>query len=199
MMNHWIPTLEKYIKKHEELQAAIEAVTKAYKIQQEEQRRAAEAATQVAGSAAVSIGDTSLFDGTYNQVHPDVSYSSHSSSRRRNTVVIDPGAYGGGGGFGIGSTVRFLSGRYTANSSGGGTSGDASLGSYVTITLTNPGAPRPYHISGSDYWGNYSDLGWVSEDQLGYRSGGYTGEWGSSDGRWALLHQKELVLNAQDT
>jgi hypothetical protein len=32
----------------------------------------------------------------------------------------------------------------------------------------------------------------------GFDTGGYTGEWGS-DGRLALLHQKELVLNADDT
>lgn len=200
MMSYWIPTLENYIDKHRELKEAIDAITEAYKLQMQEQRRAAEAATQVAGAAAASIGDTSLFDGTHNQVHPDVSYGGgYGGSYGGDTVVIDPGAYGGGGGFGVGSTVRFLSGRYTADSYGGGTSGDASLGSYVTITYTNPGAPRPYHISGADYWGNYSDLGWVTEDQLGYKSGGYTGDWNSPDGRWALLHQKELILNAQDT
>lgn len=33
---------------------------------------------------------------------------------------------------------------------------------------------------------------------LGFDTGGYTGEWGE-DGRLALLHQKELVLNAEDT
>ena len=32
-----------------------------------------------------------------------------------------------------------------------------------------------------------------------YDTGGYTGSWGTSEGRLALLHQKELVLNAQDT
>lgn len=32
-----------------------------------------------------------------------------------------------------------------------------------------------------------------------YDTGGYTGNWGTSEGRLALLHQKELVLNAQDT
>jgi len=31
-----------------------------------------------------------------------------------------------------------------------------------------------------------------------FDTGGYTGEWGT-DGRWALLHQKELVLNQEDT
>ncbi len=30
-------------------------------------------------------------------------------------------------------------------------------------------------------------------------TGGYTGEWNSKDGKLAMLHQKELVLNAQDT
>ena len=30
-------------------------------------------------------------------------------------------------------------------------------------------------------------------------SGGYTGDWNSSEGRVALLHEKELVLNKQDT
>ena len=33
---------------------------------------------------------------------------------------------------------------------------------------------------------------------LTFDTGGYTGSWGS-DGRWALLHQKELVLNQEDT
>ncbi len=31
-----------------------------------------------------------------------------------------------------------------------------------------------------------------------FKSGGYTGSWGDS-GKWALLHQKELVLNSVDT
>ena len=34
--------------------------------------------------------------------------------------------------------------------------------------------------------------------KYGYDTGGYTGEWGN-EGRLALLHQKELVLNAKDT
>ena len=31
-----------------------------------------------------------------------------------------------------------------------------------------------------------------------YDTGGYTGSWGP-EGKWAMLHQKEIVLNAQDT
>lgn len=30
-------------------------------------------------------------------------------------------------------------------------------------------------------------------------TGGYTGDWGSSGGKWAILHEKELVLNKADT
>ena len=48
----------------------------------------------------------------------------------------------------------------------------------------------------SDGAGNY---GWVSmNDLVGFDSGGYTGSWGSY-GKMAMLHEKELVLNAQDT
>ena len=35
-------------------------------------------------------------------------------------------------------------------------------------------------------------------DIYGYDTGGYTGEWGP-EGRLAMLHQKEIVLNAHDT
>jgi len=33
----------------------------------------------------------------------------------------------------------------------------------------------------------------------GYDTGGYTGDWGAEDGKLAFLHQKEIVLNKQDT
>nr|DAF40469.1 MAG TPA: minor tail protein [Caudoviricetes sp.] len=32
-----------------------------------------------------------------------------------------------------------------------------------------------------------------------FDTGGYTGDWGTSDGKVALLHEKELVLNKKDT
>lgn len=47
---------------------------------------------------------------------------------------------------------------------------------------------------------NYDSLAYSSYKLIGYDTGGYTGSWNnSSDGRVALLHQKELVLNAEDT
>jgi hypothetical protein len=33
----------------------------------------------------------------------------------------------------------------------------------------------------------------------GFDTGGYTGDWGVGDGKLAFLHQKEIVLNEQDT
>jgi hypothetical protein len=42
-------------------------------------------------------------------------------------------------------------------------------------------------------------MGWVKKsDLVGFETGGYTGTWGSA-GKVAMLHEKELVLNAQDT
>ena len=41
--------------------------------------------------------------------------------------------------------------------------------------------------------------GWVKKTDLeGFDTGGYTGQWGP-EGKLAMLHQKELVLNADDT
>lgn len=34
---------------------------------------------------------------------------------------------------------------------------------------------------------------------MNFDTGGYTGDWGSSEGRIATLHEKELVLNKTDT
>ena len=56
-------------------------------------------------------------------------------------------------------------------------------------------------ISGKLPNGKYSfaqltDQEW--RDLVGFRSGGYTGTW-NNDGKLAFLHQKELVLNADDT
>ena len=78
--------------------------------------------------------------------------------------------------------------RWYADSYGGGNSGTARAG---TISYINWGAPYAYNIGG---------LGWVKKsDIVGYDTGGYTGEWSNNNGRLAMLHQKELVLNANDT
>ena len=87
-----------------------------------------------------------------------------------------------------GSYVEVKSGtRWYADSYGGGSSGNARAG---TIKYTSSG-PYGYNIDG---------LGWVRKtDIVGYDTGGYTGSWSNNNGRLAMLHQKELVLNANDT
>lgn len=45
-------------------------------------------------------------------------------------------------------------------------------------------------------WLSYSDIEKWFE---GYDTGGYTGNWSSSDGKIAMLHEKEIVLNKEDT
>lgn len=39
---------------------------------------------------------------------------------------------------------------------------------------------------------------WLWKQTVGFRTGGYTGQWGES-GKLAVLHEKELVLNKEDT
>ena len=52
-------------------------------------------------------------------------------------------------------------------------------------------------------WASYNFHGKVVDSNgkviKRFATGGYTGEWGDSSGKLALLHQKELVLNADDT
>lgn len=60
-----------------------------------------------------------------------------------------------------------------------------------------------------DYWYEhddnkhlYVDLSsekFISTNLVGYDTGGYTGDWSDGSGKLALLHSKEIVLNASDT
>lgn len=77
--------------------------------------------------------------------------------------------------------------------------------------------PNKKPIREDDTWGTKSDFytwkksqegqAWAEKERRrkvkkwldGYATGGYTGDWGTSDGKVALLHEKELVLNKKDT
>ena len=87
-----------------------------------------------------------------------------------------------------GSRISVKSGtKWYSDSYGGGPSGKARGG---TIAYINEAGTHAYNIDG---------LGWVKKtDIVGYNTGGYTGAWGSS-GKLAMLHEKELVLNSDDT
>lgn len=94
----------------------------------------------------------------------------------------------------VGDIVTYLGGTYFYDSEGKRPTGRRGPGKKVRITYLNPGAAYPIHVESSD-----SAFGWLRKEQLkGFDTGGYTGDWGSS-GRLALLHQKEIVLNKDDT
>lgn len=46
---------------------------------------------------------------------------------------------------------------------------------------------------------NYDSMRYSSYNLVGYRTGGYTGDWNDTDGKVGILHEKELVLNQDDT
>ena len=73
---------------------------------------------------------------------------------------------------------------------------------YVQQVFTD-GRKAPYHIgtTASGINDRSTWVGWVDKKQLqGFKSGGYTGKWNDDmEGKLALLHQKELVLNQEDT
>lgn len=66
--------------------------------------------------------------------------------------------------------------------------------------------PTPITVDGGKYYqiwykqGASYVPGYVSSLSFeSYDTGGYTGNWNSKEGRMAMLHEKELVLNAKDT
>lgn len=98
----------------------------------------------------------------------------------------------------VGDEVTYNKGKYYENSGGGGKSGSQHKGEEVYITKINTKGSHPYHISTGKKLGK-GDLGWLKKDQLKFDTGGYTGDWTGNDGKTAILHKKELVLNAKDT
>ena len=100
----------------------------------------------------------------------------------------------GDGKLDVGDTATYTGGLYYGDSYGGGGSGSRGPGKKVTISSIKSDRPYPIHVTSSN-----SAYGWLKASQLqGYDTGGYTGAWGSY-GKLAMLHEKELVLNAEDT
>ena len=103
----------------------------------------------------------------------------------------------GDGKLSVGDTATFT-GQYYYDSYGLSPIGSKYSGVANGVVIDNVNNnPYGIHIHSAD--GKYGDLGWVEKSQLsGYDTGGYTGTWDNT-GRLAFLHQKELVLNADDT
>ena len=76
---------------------------------------------------------------------------------------------------------------------------------YSVLQNSDPNIQNTYGQSYYEGFGNADLIPWleniIGKDQLyatGFSTGGYTGSWGP-EGKMAILHQKELVLNAKDT
>lgn len=108
------------------------------------------------------------------------------------------GGNSGGGELKMGSKVKVKSGRrWYHDSMGMNPSGktDPYAGKELQVTATNSKGKYPFNVGKTT--GNY--LGWLKkEDLVGFDTGGYTGSWGNS-GKMAMLHEKEIVLNKEDT
>lgn len=116
------------------------------------------------------------------------SSSSSSSNNSKNSSTSSGGKTQGNGKIEVGDSVGVVNGAtWYYDSYGTSPTGVAHAGRIKYINLKGT---HPYNIDG---------LGWVKkEDITGYASGGYTGKWGQ-EGKLALLHEKELVLNKEDT
>lgn len=102
---------------------------------------------------------------------------------------------------GVGDIVRSVPGTWYSDSYSGAPIGTPSKwAKEFKVTQHREGRPRPYHIQGAN---GGTGSGWV--EWVGFKSGGYTGDWSKTGGldgiggKAAILHQKEMVLNAKDT
>ena len=98
-----------------------------------------------------------------------------------------------------GSTVRVKSGRTWYYDSYGKTpTGKTDKYANRDLYVVNTSKNKYQYAVGSSKSIN-SSLGWLrKEDLVGFDTGGYTGSWGK-EGKLAMLHEKEIVLNKQDT
>ena len=186
----YLEYLEDLKKAREADAAAAKAQTKAaYEYWQEQQRQAAEAAKKEAEKKkAENEKKKEAAKTTTTTTTATASTSSGSSSGSSKS---------GDGKLTVGDKATYT-GKYYYDSYGKSPAGSkyAGVKNGIVVDKINSN-PYGIHIKSSD--GKYNDLGWVKKSQLsGYDTGGYTGTWGK-DGRLALLHQKELVLNATDT
>ena len=179
-----VELIDTYDKQLEAIQDVIDTLEKletAYNSAAEAAKKAAEEAKAywtAAQNKNASI-DSNITDGA----------PTSSSNGQLNSVNTKPQEEPKKQSLDLNSYITVKSGqKWYASSDGGGSSGTAKSGKIVKI---QSGAKYPYNID----W-----LGWIKKEAIdGYDTGGYTGEWHNSDGKLAMLHQKELVLNANDT
>lgn len=179
-----IGTLGDLTDKYKESEVAAKAATQAaYEYWAEQQRQQQEAAAKNDPNKNKVGGDKTTENPTTGSTGGSGTGSGTSSGPQGNGTPD------------VGDVVTYTGGYYYGDSYGGGGKGRRGVGKQVQITRINNGAPYPIHVYSKD-----SAYGWLKKEQLsGFDTGGYTGNWNTEDGRLALLHQKELVLNATDT
>ena len=105
-------------------------------------------------------------------------------------------------------TVKSGSSSGSSSSSSSSTKTTSSTSTKTTTTQTYKSSTGSTYTStdGGNTWksstgatatGGEDAKKWLEAN--GFDTGGYTGDWYGEDGRMALLHKKELVLNRQDT
>ena len=163
--------LDGLVNKYKEAEEAAKAATEeAYKYWQEQNREAAQEYEDYNESIKEGEGASANNEAA--------TYTAPTTNNEAKKPSLTQGSY-----------VDVKAGtKWYANSYGGGNSGTARSGK---ITYINSNGSHPYNIGG---------LGWIKKsDIVGYDTGGYTGNWNSREGRLAMLHEKELILNKQDT
>lgn len=97
------------------------------------------------------------------------------------------------------------SGGGSGDSGGGGSPGGTGSGNNnnsdnYSVVSDPYGASGTYGVQDSS--GGYVEISGnlrYLKEKYGFATGGYTGNWNSDEGRIAVLHEKELVLNKEDT
>lgn len=151
--------------------------------------RALEEAARAAGNTIESAGGIDKDD-----LPPANSdQSSDNNSSNSNSGSSSGGAGSGNGIPEVGDEVIYTGGTYYHDSYGTDPAGRRGPGKKVKITNIAKGRPYPIHVQS-----NNSAYGWLKESQIsGFDTGGYTGEFDNA--KLAFLHEKELVLNQEDT
>lgn len=127
------------------------------------------------------------------------------STSTPNNNTSSSGSSGGGGSASspkaptTGSKVRVKPGRrWYYDSQGMNPSGPTDKYANQDLYVVNTSKNKYQYAVGKTTNIN-SSLGWLKkEDLVGFDTGGYTGSWGK-EGRIAMLHEKEIVLNQTDT
>lgn len=151
-----VKEMDNLVKKYDAAKkSADEATIAAHNYWSEQQRQAAEEAARNQAKQAVAAAQQAAQQAQVAQAQPS-------------------GGSGGDGVPRVGDVVNYISGRYHADSYGGGASGAVGLNGQVQITIVKEdGRPYPIHIATLAG----GPLGWLSRGQIsGYNTGGYTGE-----------------------